>query len=64
MRGHIEKGDHDVAAHEVHIKPGHLLKYHSLVRNAAHQFHQDYDTRHHDITDLHPYMSDYLKEAT
>ena len=63
MRAHIEKGDHDAAAREAH-KAGHLLKYHSLVRNAAHSFHQDYDTRHHDITDLHPYMSDYLKEET
>ena len=61
MRAHLEKGDHEAAAREAH-KAGHLLKYHSLVRNAAHSFHQDYDTRHHDITYLHPYMSDYLKE--
>jgi len=61
MKAHIEKGDHESAAHEAH-KAGHLLKYHNLVSNAAHSFHQDHDTRHHDIKDLHPYMSDYLTD--
>ena len=63
IKKHIDNDDHD-AARSAAVKAGYWSHFNHLVSAAAHSSHMDHDTHHTDIKQLHPYMSDYLKEES